>query len=151
MCLDAAVTSGDIRGCREIYTACSRDAIETINVVIDTAIDTAEDAIQLTADTATNVIMKAAGFSSDAFGVLQQCRDDVTDCLDGVTSTADVRTCHVIFDGCAADAVDLVDNTVAPLPLPTDLLFCNTDFASCIVQLKSPFDCASDARACIGL
>lgn len=151
-CLNSALTSGDIRACRGIYRTCADSAIATAGAVLDNAVDLAEDAIQQTADAATNVITGAAGLTSDAFGLLQQCRDDANECLDGVSSTADVSACKAIFDGCASDAVDLVDSTVQPVLDPAvDVLTCNAQFSTCVLTLNSPFDCASDARVCLGL
>jgi hypothetical protein len=109
-CLRSAITAGDIRACRGIYTTCAQDAIETAAGVLDTAIDTAQDAIDQTFDTAHGLIGTALGFTGDAFGVLDQCRADATHCIEAATTTARVSECKVIFDGCASDAVDLVDS-----------------------------------------
>jgi hypothetical protein len=151
-CLNGALTTADIRSCRGVFRTCAENAVANAQAVLDGAVDAAEDAIKKTADTATTVITNAVGIGSDAFGLLHQCREDATDCIAGVTSTADVGACRVIFDGCAADAVDLVESVVDPVPVAAgNLITCNAQFATCVLTFNSPFDCATDAQMCLGL
>lgn len=151
-CLDGALTTSAVGACRGLFRTCAEDVFTSARTVLDTTLDAAEDAIQKTADAAATTITHVAGIGSDAFGVLHQCRDDATDCLTGVTSSADVGACRAIFDGCAKDAVNLAEDAIAPIPTAAgNLIACNAEFSTCVLTLNSPFDCAAEAQMCLGL
>jgi hypothetical protein len=118
-CLTAALTPADIKACRTRYQTCASDVQSTATDGLAAAVAGAKEAFEKAAQTAAGVIHGATSAAGDALGALSACTTAANQCLSDAVVLKDITVCQTSFQTCAGSAVALVDEIVAPLPVPT--------------------------------
>jgi hypothetical protein len=85
-----------------------------------------------------------------ALGGVRTCRDQVTECLDGVVNDLDIAACAEDLDQCVDGVVAVIDPALDPLPGPspsgilTGTDACRSDAKDCLIGALN----LSDVSAC---
>lgn len=149
-----------LSACRADVTTCLEDALTLMGVascrdVLDSCVSGVADAVDRVAG--------ALPRPRQLLDATKACRAETRECLVDAASSADIKTCRGMLQTCVSAAEDLVADVVGPggiidletgligvvVPKPSEVLDCSDGLRQCLFSLKSPFDCASEARDCI--
>jgi len=137
-CLKSALTTGDVSSCQDIFEECAGKAVKIVDGVV------------------APLPGPTPGEITDGF---QLCQAKATSCLKGAITSASIKQCKNTLSTCVGDASGLLNQTVndlnslLPIPLlpsPAKPLTCTAEAADCLLQLKSPAQCAEQALTCGG-
>lgn len=157
-CLDGAVTTLDIKACRDVYTSCAKDVQASASGLLKDAVGSAQDAIDKTLTTATGVIQGATGATSSALDALAVCEKDAGTCLTGALTPNGVTSCQKSFEDCVSKAEALVSTVTSPLPGPTatqlldGLTDCQNVSIACLKNAVTSLDiaaCQGSLQSCV--
>jgi hypothetical protein len=158
-CLDGALTSLDIKACRDVYTSCAKDVQASATTLLKDAVGAAQDAIDKTLTTATDTIQGAQGATSGALDALAACEKDAGTCLTAALTPNGVTVCRTSFESCVGKAEALVNKVTDPLPGPTPgqlidgLTSCQDKSIACLKTAVTSLDitaCQSSLQSCVG-